>query len=264
MAGPDGRVATIVRHLARADKTANPSPSLLEIELGDTAAAWRAAGFTVTAGQLPATPPCVHLCGLKIVLNEQGGGVRRIVLGSQHTSLKWFHGVRVEALPIQEYLHCSDSPPPHPNSCSRLGEVVLYAHHLTQFVDLMSACGVSLPKPPKLMGDDHCIARYMLCCGTSSQQLRLLVAGAKEPPASAMSANPNIWMLPNQGHTMQLTGWLPLVRDLHQLRNVVPQIGSVKTAVQKGRQIATLKSRAIAGLTGTFAFLSDTGEPLFG
>ena len=139
----------------------------------------------------------------------------------------------------------------------------MYAHDLTQFVEAMAACGVSLQKPPKPMGDAHCVARYMLRCGTSDQQLRLLVVGAKDPAAN-IDSDSSFWMLPAEAEGVQLTGWLPLVTDLQQLTSNVPETGSVKPAVQKGRQIATLKAKAIAGLTGTFAFLSDSGEPLFG
>ena len=41
------------------------------------------------------------------------------------------------------------------------------------------------------------------------------------------------------------------------------KIGEIKKAVQKGRQIATLKRGAIHNLTGTFAFLSDGEGDLF-
>ena len=254
------RVSVLVQHLAVAGEAIAPSCSLLEIELGDTAAAWRAAGFAVTAA---GDCWCVHLGGVKIVLNEKGGGLWRMTVGSQLASAKTQQLESVQLAALPDYPQSTDSPSQHPNSCLGLGEVVLYAPHLGRFVEAMAACGISLKKPPKPMGDDHCVARYMLKCGASGQQLRLLVVGAKDP-AATIDSNSSFWMVPAETEGVHLTGWLPLVRDLQQLTYNVPEIGSVKPAVQKGRQIATLKAKAIAGLTGTFAFLSDNGEPLFG
>ena len=64
-----------------------------------------------------------------------------------------------------------------------------------------------------------------------------------------------------RGHgSTELTGYLPLVGCFPP--PYVEGLGPPKKAVQKGRQIATLKAGRIEGLTGTFAFLSEgDGKP---
>ncbi len=75
-----------------------------------------------------------------------------------------------------------------------------------------------------------------------------------------------MWMFgTTEGVDVEVTGYLPVIRSMDALRAaVVAAVGERKRAVQKGRTIATLKQGSIAGLTGTFAFLSDGDGPIFG
>lgn len=53
------------------------------------------------------------------------------------------------------------------------------------------------------------------------------------------------------------------IEDHSQLKDAVSNVGEARDAIQPGRQIATLRRGEIKSLTGTFAFLSDNGSPLF-
>ena len=154
--------------------------------------------------------------------------------------------------------------PDHPNTCTRLGEVVLYAQRLDAFVDGLARCGVTThrERPPKALGDSQMrLATYFF----GQPRMRLLVAGPADASADP-AQNPEMWMFGRgAGHgSTELTGLLPVVRDMAALRAACGELGEEKKAAQEGRTIATLRQGAVPELTGTFAFLSDkAGEELW-
>ena len=159
-------------------------------------------------------------------------------------------GVQVET--------CFETPPStmsiaHPNSCTSLAEIVLYAQNLGDFVSGMESSGIFTHKrrEPKKIGE-HSVATFIF----PKQRLRLLVFGPNDP-ASDPKDNPPMWMMGRgNGHGgTELTGWLPLCECFPPPG--VESLGEAKSAVQKGRRIATLQAGRIRDLTGTFAFLSD-------
>jgi hypothetical protein len=224
----------------------------VELVLGDSVAAWTRAGFAVSDGTVD--------CGVKVRLTGEGGGLHGIVFSSSGDAAAG--PLKLPGVDAALVTHTSTEARSHPNSCTRFGEVVLYAQRLDEFVSGLAQAGVTTHrgKPPKAMGDMR-LAQYFF----GSPRMRLLVAG----PADADSdptKNPPMWMFgrgAGRGST-ELTGLLPIVRDMTALRAACEGLGDEKPAVQDGRTIATLRQGAVAGLTGTLAFLSDKpGEHLW-
>lgn len=235
--------------------------TLREVELHDTAAAWAAAGFHVESD-------CVAIGDLQVRLKNhpRAVGLSRLLLGSPTGAA--IVVTAATAAVAEERGHegaQAGALSENPNTCRLLGELVLYAQDLRAFVAALDRVGLATDRNRGIKqqkGSAHAVATYYLY-SVGGAQLRLLVFGPIDP-ASPASANPDIWMLGRGDGPLELTGWLPVVRDMAKLSGSIgPRLGEPKKALQKDRTIATLKRGAIAGLTGTFAFLSDGDAPLF-
>ena len=272
MSGPSRRLLHVRRLCAAA--TAHPTVDhgwrLHQLVLGDTREAWESAGFCTVQEQCMADGHRLQQGGrivrigdgLTVRLTGEGGGLRDLVFSVPH-------GVETSSIPLRlpgvgataRAAAPAIPAPAHPNTVLSMGEVVLYAQHLQAFVDGMAAAGVATQdgRPSKpLPGGTHAIARFMFG-GT-----RLLVCGPTDPAAESAN-NPPMWMFgrgEGAGST-ELTGLLPVAGSLCALRELCPEVGEAKDAVQEDRQIATLKEGAISNLTGTLAFLSDGTGALF-
>lgn len=234
-----------------------------EIVVGDTVSAWRNAGYIVD------TEKTVDMKNVRIRLTEQGGGLLGIVFGAP---IEMGRSASIQVPPIIEGLSSfveawrpegAKAPKPHPNTCKQLGELVLYAQDLYDFVQQFKNVGIFTHKhkPPKrLRGGVYAVAKFYF-----SNNLRLLVFGPTDLRHDS-SKNPQLWMLGRglEGAKVELTGYLAICSNLKLLRGSLNgKIGVTKKAVQKGRKIATLKRGTIHNLTGTFAFLSDGEGDLF-
>ena len=249
---------TIVRNNVTTSATKSNSWSITEIIVGDTKKAWQNAGFNVDEEDL------VKLDNLKIRVNGGGGGLLGIVFGvtgednDVGSTNNLYDPPVIPGLSIfveeQAKHFVSDK---HPNTCFQLGELVLYSQNLYDTVNELQRVGVRTHKgmPPKeIKGGKHAVATFYL-----SNNLRLLLFGPIDPKHDR-TTNPKTWMFgrSDDKDTVSLTGYLPICEDINRLHNSINgNIGKIKKALQKGRQIATLKDGTIKHLTGTFAFLSD-------
>ena len=242
--------------------TINNTWGIEEIIVGDSKEAWQNAGFNVDEENL------VKLNNLNIRVTGSGTGLSGIVFGYSDNSGADSNNLHdppiVNGLSVfaqEQTKHKAD--PKHPNTCLQLGELVLYAQNLHEMVAQLQKAGIKTDRdrPPREMkGGKHAIATFYL-----SNNLRLLLFGPTDPKHDR-STNPKVWMF-GRGvgdAPVELTGYLPVCDDLKKLHaSVTGEIGEIKKAVQKGRQITTLKDGAIENLTGTFAFLSNGEGALF-
>ena len=232
-----------------------------EIVVGDTVSAWRNAGYFVD------TENIVNMNNVRVRLTEQGGGLNGIVFGAP---MEKGISTLVQVPPIiagvsvfVEEFRPEEAKVPHPNTCKQLGELVLYAQDLYDFVQQFENVGIYThkQKPPRILkGGVYAVATYYF-----SNDLRLLIFGPTNVRHDS-SKNPQLWMLGQglEGAKVELTGYLAICSDLKMLNVAIHgSIGKTKKAVQKGREIVTLKRGVINDLSGTFAFLSDGEGDLF-
>ena len=238
------------------------------IELGDKPSAWAASGFTVLLDDGSADSGSIFLPNLHIRLTGQGSGLCK--LNFCVMDCKAYSRFTLDQnLSIEPILHHTAQQHPkaiHPNTASSVGEIVLYTSGLKDLVAQLAQLGIQTTgnKPPRQQGPLS-VARYML--GSDECSIRMLVVGPSVDAAtlSPKQTGPMAWMLGTcaSSASIELTGWLIVTKELLQVKELVPSVGAIRDAVQSGRQICTLKRGTIHSLTGTFAFLSDNGLPLF-
>ena len=262
------RVSRLAAHL-QCQLSAAPSHAhdfgIAEIVLGDSVAAWHAAGFKVKDGS-------VTLGGATVRLTGEGGGLRRIVFDADGNTApvhRTFTLPGVEASVISR-ARGPDHAHSHPNTVCALGELVLYAQDIGEFVKALARVGVHTHKgrEPRAMGDAHLVATFFFNSGPldarHTQRTRVLVCGPCDPCAPP-AGNPPLWMF-GRGEgvgSTELTGWLVVTESMARLAATCAGIGSPKAAQQEGRSIATLRAGRVPELTGTFAFLSDGNDELW-
>ena len=213
----------------------------------------------------------MRLDGLVVRLTSQGGGLLKIGFkggnGDVPSTAPSLPGVETAVVTGHDAIPAAAAAPPsHPNTCSGIGEITLYARQLNRLVAGFASAGISTHRgkaPKALPGGEHKVAKYffgqtrVLVTGPSAD----LPPGAVLPPPIAQMA----WMFgggsSNSGSTLELTGWLPVVHAIEAVVASCPALGVPKKAMQEGRTIATLPRGAVSNLTGTFAFLGDgTGK----
>mmetsp|Transcript_25828 Transcript_25828/g.31728 ORF Transcript_25828/g.31728 Transcript_25828/m.31728 type:complete len:307 (-) Transcript_25828:235-1155(-) len=252
--------------------------TLHEIVIGDGGDAWMKAGFYVdrevdgleqpkkyanpsysTTDRKRSDAGVVRLSNLIIRLSGTGESKIKLVFGKKDAGSVIKDSVcDVELETVNTTSLPGGNIPRHPNTCIEMAEVVLYTQDLKSFVKAMGEHGIVSKHPPKDMGSDHSIVPFYFGGLYGSQRTRLLVLGPNDPSSSiCLSSPPSNWMFSTGlAGPSEITGWLPVSRDLATLKNLVPT-GKIKDAVQRGRKITTLKRGTIPKLTGTFAFLSD-------
>ncbi|CAK0910680.1 unnamed protein product [Prorocentrum cordatum] len=267
MSGPRQRFDAVTAHVLRSglsvDARAAPAPCLEEIVLGDSAQAWSAAGFHTQTSHAGVNQ--VRLGGLIVTLTGVGNGLSGLLFslaqGSSSASSKETSVGGVTVRSVGSRRRDTVATVEHPNGVQFLGELVIYAQDLDGIVEAFANAGVAThggAAPKAMKGGTHACATYYL------RGLRMLVVGPLDPTHPA-SENPPLWMFGRGVHgAVELTGWLPVCRDMGLLEaSLDGRLGPQRKAAQRGRTVATLRSGAIQGLTGTFAFLSDGDGPLF-
>ena len=264
------RVSRVAAHLQCQLRPASAAAShahcfgIAEIVLGDSVAAWHAAGFKVQDN-------LVALGGTVVRLTGEGGGLRRIVFDADADTAQALPtlslpGVDAGVVSVSRPRAPKRAlAPPHPNSVCALGELVLYAQDIGAFVDALARAGIHTHKrrEPRPMGDTHLVATFFFKRGRT-QRTRMLVCGPRDPRA-APADNPPLWMF-GRGEGVggtELTGWLVVAASMDRLAGACAGLGSPKAAQQEGRSIATLRAGHVPELTGTFAFLSDADDELW-
>ena len=275
------RLATLARHL-HPSPASSPSASsawgLAEVRLGDTPAAWQAAGFSVVDGDT------VRLPNLTVRLGGPGGrrGLRELVLAAPDDG----EGADApRAPPVVEGLAVSTvaraagagaatnagagagAAVQHPNTATHMREMVLYARDIRGLVDGFAAAGIGThkgrPPTPITTGVWHSgrhLAASFLLTG-NAPPLRLVVVGptdARDCDAHHPARPEPDWRLGRlEDGPFDVTGWLPVVRDIEAARAAAFCCGRAKDAVQPGRKIATVRFGKLPGLSATLAFLSE-------
>jgi len=266
------RIQKIATHLIKrrncSTSTKSHSFHIHEITVGDTPEGWINAGFTVDDGWK--REKLVFFDNCTIRLTSEGNGLSQITFGtnkdnSKDTTLS-LPGLTKSTI-LKTPPAAIGMPTNHPNSATKIGEIVLYTQHLDSFVKEMRKVGINTHKnkTPKITAEHYSCAKYFFG-QESSNQIRLLVFGPNDPNHDSSKNSDQMWML-GKGTGTEITGYLPLVNSMSALTNHCRHVSTPKTAIQKNRTIATLKKDMINGLTGTFAFLSDEkevkGDPLF-
>jgi hypothetical protein len=244
------RVAQHLRSFAASTNATNAS--IRAIEIADDPELWRKAGFAVdTSGKCMIGDCAIQLSGP----TEDKLGLVSWGLGDVTAEL--LEGVTTKAAAVS--LQSKGIRTPHPNGTIELAELVVYVQNVEQTYSNFTAAGIVSHKqsPPRAMkGGKHTNVIYFL------GPTRLMILGPTDPSMPA-DQNPKMWMFGTGSAPTELVGWLPVVEDIDVLKNVLGEkAGSVKKAAQKSRQICSLSSEK-SGMTGTFAFLSDSGGSVF-
>ena len=266
------RVAShfLAPHFCTTASTTNPF-HIHELVLGDSQEGWQQAGFAVDEGWQHEQLVFMDNCTVR--LTSKGHGLSKIVFGTSassntNTTIN-LPGIDTEIIQVPApTTNPVTSQTTHPNSATRLGELVLYTQCLDSFVAEMSKMGLDTykNKDPKLvLGNIHACAKYFV------GDIRLLVFGPVDPTHDSTTNPTDMWMLGGQNggnNGTEITGYLHLVDSMSELQIHCANVGPAQKAMQKNRTIATLKAGSIDGLlSGTFAFLSDgkdvKGDPLF-
>jgi len=268
------RLRILERHLNREEtqsvahllenKTSSQLPfELLEIHIGDSRDSWENAGFKVSQDE---EGYFVALSGIKVRLQESSFKKTdlKFVFESneentvpQRTSLG---NLEVEVRKRKERRD-KEVETAHPNTCFQLAELVLYLKDAELYRKTLENVGIMYgDKPLKEMGD-YMMAKYYFGAGSSKIRLlgisKTVESGTEETPKE--SGN---WMIGTGSVDVEVTGWMPVAKDLTVLTRQLPT-GEIKKAFQTGRSITTMKRGVINGLTGTFAFLSHgEGSPV--
>ena len=205
--------------------SAVPGPQLVEVQLGDTADRWEAAGFTPV--RQDEGPAAVALGNVTVLLSGSGAGLESL----------GFSGISAAAaaavssrMPDGVGVHAATPPsatPPNThtntNTVSALAELVLFARDLPGFVGALAEGGVLTEKgyPPRPMkGTLFANARFFL-----QPQLRVLVVGPESPDAeeesvlasAAAAPGPMRWMFGSRGEDaalglktsdVEVAGWM--------------------------------------------------------
>jgi hypothetical protein len=202
--------------------------TLVELQLGGTAAPWERLGFA-TAGDL-----------LRI------GAVTLRYTGSEPAGISgWtLAGVSPDAdldgLPTRPAGEAEEpaAPPAHPNGALRLDHVVVFSPALDRTFAALEAAGFDLRRTRDAGTPEHPLRQGFYRLG----EVILEVVGDVDPPGSA-----RFW------------GLVVIVEDLDELAARFGQdIGAARDAVQPGRRIATVRESAGLGLP--VAFMSPQKE----
>ncbi len=204
--------------------------------IADEPERWTALGFTVVEG-------CCQFGRVRVRLAGRGAG-RGIV----RWSLRAIAGIELDGLPTTR----SESPPPplapaHPNGVLAIDHVVAMSPALERTVRALQAAGLDLRR----------IREQPTPAGAPRQaffRLEAAILEVVQEPDSAVERGGGA------AHPARLWGLALVVENLDRtVESLGPHVGSIRPAVQPGRQIATL--RRSAGLTVPVALMSPRAAP---
>ncbi|MFL6089928.1 MAG: VOC family protein [Aeromicrobium sp.] len=192
-----------------------------EIRVGDTADAWRAAGFSVD-GDVCA------IGGVRIRLAGEGTGITDWTLrGISGTTTD------IDGIPTALSINAPGEPGQHPNGVTRIDHVVLMTPDLPRTTTALTTLGLDVRRERDTGAFQQVFFRL--------DDVILELVGPKEAgPGSA-----------------QLWGLTFVVEDIDATAALLGErVGNVKDAVQAGRRITTLRGRPI-GISTAVAFITE-------
>jgi hypothetical protein len=202
-------------------------PRLRALAVADPPEAWQALGFSVSESQL-------ELGGVQVLLGVAGRGI----VGWAIDGLEAVPGL--DGLALEPAAHESrPSSAPHPNGAIEIDHVVLVSTTFDGTVAALEQAGIPLRR---LTQSRHGVRQGFRRLG--GPILELVEAQPDNVPA-AESGN---------GDAVFLWGLTITVQDIEALaKRLGGDLGQIKSAVQPGRRIATL--RPSAGLGTAIAFM---------
>ena len=204
------------------------SVSLVELELGGSAAPWERIGFAAEPDG------SIRVGAVRLRFRGQGtggeGGPAQGILG---WALAGASGGELDGLPTR----LVETPPPeepvsHPNGALHIDHVVVFTPELDRTLGALEAAGLDLRRVRDAGSPEHPVRQgfYRL------DEVILEVVGDIEPDGPA-----RFW------------GLVVVVEDLEALaRRLGEHLGSARDAVQPGRRIATVRGSAGLGLPVAF------------
>ena len=203
-----------------------PHGQLTELEIGDDAEAWVAAGFAVQAGAIRLGD---------VTLRLVGGHADRGILG-------WsLHGVStaVDGLPPVAAAHVAVEPAEHPNGVTSIDHLVVETDDFGRTIPELEAAGLELRRTRTFdLGDGE---RQQCFFWMGSVILELVGMVAPAPQAAAPA---RFWGLALISPDLETTA-----------EHLGEATSPPKDAVQKGRRISTLRTRDL-GISVPVAFMS--------
>lgn len=206
------------------------SPRLQWLDIGDDPSAWEAAGFAVNQNEW------VEIGGVMLRLVGPGDGTRRGIRG-------WtFFGLDINPLADTESsrtieidgilttaTNASHSPSAdliNPNGAVHLDHVVMFSSDLGRSIDALAAAGFEARRTRDIPRSDPPRQQVFLWAGDTIIEL----VGPATPDADP--------------HPSSLWGLAVSVTDLDETATRLGDaLGPIKTAVQAGRRIATVRTR---------------------
>jgi len=219
-----------------AESPATPWPLQLELlELGDNAAAWRAAGFWVSPDKT------VQVGGTTIVCTGKGQpfhGWRIQGLGASSSAAVQSEVDGLQLLPaasnndavkIQDVPTAKPDMQPHPNGITRIDHIVVSTGNCSRSINAFTAAGFEVCGSRSTTGDRSPVRQTFFWAGDVI--LELIGPDSK----NATNDSP-----------ATIFGLAMVTEDLQRTAEVLGKLlGAPKNAVQHGRQIARLRTQTL-------------------
>lgn len=218
-------------------------PALTSLLISDTAAAWRAGGFTVSEGD-GGPAPLVRIGDIVIELvgdDAAHAEGRRGIVGwrlADLTAAAMETGA-IDGVPTHTPtgIDLTSTSPDHPNGVSSIDHVVMFTPDLARTVDAMTAGGFEARRTRDVPGSEPARQQVFFWAGDTIVEL----VGPVEPTGDD---DASLWGLALTCDDLDLT-----------CQSLGDKATPPKTAVQPGRRIATLKTRDL-GISTAVALMS--------
>ncbi len=228
-----------------------PAPSIDEIELADQPAGWSRLGFVLSGDTCQIGSVRVRLAGAAAASAQAG------IVG---WSLRHLLSAELDGLPTTR----SESPPrapapAHPNGVLAIDHVVAFSPDLDRTVAAIQAAGLDLRRireQPTPAGAPRQaffrLGREILEVVQAPEGIVASPSRDDAPPEGERDGGPD--------RPARFWGLALLVEDLElAARAFAPHLGEIRSAVQPGRRIATV--RRSAGLAVPLALMSTDERP---
>lgn len=230
------------------ERPRNPG-RLLELQVADDPAAWSAAGFTVIGDEVHLDPIVVRLTGRG---DDGRGGITgwtvsglAIAEGTLDGLATTSRPASIDATAASRHGHEAAAPAAHPNGTVRLDHVVVLTPDLDRTIAACEAAGLDLRRVRDTTGNGSPMRQAFFKLGPVVLEV---VGGDVGTGAPAVDAPATFW------------GLAVDVADLDETAATMGDgLGRVKTAVQRGRRIATIRTKAL-GVSVAIAAMDDHAD----